>query len=59
VARGDGGSIININSAGSIRPEPQIAAYGGAKAALNAVTTAHAMDLAALQKKGTANLSGR
>lgn len=46
MAAGDGGSIINISSAGSIRPTPEIAPYAGAKAALNAITTAHAMEFA-------------
>jgi NAD(P)-dependent dehydrogenase (short-subunit alcohol dehydrogenase family) len=46
MAAGNGGSIINISSAGSIRPEPQIAPYAGAKAALNALTTAHALEFA-------------
>lgn len=40
MAAGDGGSIINISSTGSIRPQPNSAPYGGAKAALNAVTVA-------------------
>src|SRR3546814_7118265 len=40
MAAGDGGSIINVSSAGALRPRPQIAPYAGAKAALNAVTTA-------------------
>jgi NAD(P)-dependent dehydrogenase (short-subunit alcohol dehydrogenase family) len=33
-----GGSIINVSSAGSIRPRGQIVPYAGAKAALNAMT---------------------
>jgi NAD(P)-dependent dehydrogenase (short-subunit alcohol dehydrogenase family) len=41
-AKGDGeaggGSIINVSSAGSIRPRGQIVPYAGAKAALNAMT---------------------
>jgi NAD(P)-dependent dehydrogenase (short-subunit alcohol dehydrogenase family) len=41
-----GGSIINVSSLGSIRPTPQIAAYAGAKAALNAITVAHAFEFA-------------
>jgi len=40
MAGGDGGSIINISSTGAIRPEPHFAIYAGAKAALNALTTA-------------------
>jgi NAD(P)-dependent dehydrogenase (short-subunit alcohol dehydrogenase family) len=41
-SRMDGGSIINISSAGALRPRPQIAPYAGAKAALNALTEAFA-----------------
>ena len=44
MARGGGGSIINISSAGALRPRPQIAPYAGAKAALNALTTAFAFE---------------
>lgn len=40
------GCIINISSAGSIRPTPEIAPYAGAKAALNAMTIAHAQEFA-------------
>jgi NAD(P)-dependent dehydrogenase (short-subunit alcohol dehydrogenase family) len=46
MVEGDGGSIINISSIGSIRPQPEYAPYSGAKAALNAVTTAHAFEYA-------------
>ena len=46
MAAGDGGSIINISSIGSIRPLPAYAPYAGAKAALNALTTAHAIEFA-------------
>lgn len=46
MAAGAGGAIINISSAGSIRPTPDIVAYAGAKAALNAMTTAHAQEFA-------------
>lgn len=46
MAAGDGGSIINVSSAGAIRPTPQIAPYAGAKAALNAITRAHAFEFA-------------
>src|SRR3979490_297763 len=42
MAAGAGGSIINISSAGALRPRPQIAPYAGAKAALNALTEAFA-----------------
>ena len=44
MAAGGGGSIINISSAGALRPRPQIAPYAGAKAALNAVTEAFAFE---------------
>jgi len=39
-----GGSIINISSVGAVRPTPEIAPYAGAKAALNAITRAHAFE---------------
>jgi NAD(P)-dependent dehydrogenase (short-subunit alcohol dehydrogenase family) len=38
------GSIINISSAGALRPRPSIAPYAGAKAALNALTEAFAFE---------------
>src|SRR5471030_2387798 len=44
MAAGDGGSSINISSAGALRPRPQIAPYAGAKAALNAITEAFAFE---------------
>jgi NAD(P)-dependent dehydrogenase (short-subunit alcohol dehydrogenase family) len=44
MAQGDGGSIINISSAGALRPRPQIAPYAGAKAAINAITEAFAFE---------------
>jgi NAD(P)-dependent dehydrogenase (short-subunit alcohol dehydrogenase family) len=44
MAAGAGGSIINVSSIGSIRPEPAYAPYAGAKAALNAITVAHARE---------------
>lgn len=46
MAQGDGGSIINISSIGAIRPQPEYAPYSGAKAALNAITVAHAFEYA-------------
>jgi len=46
MAEGAGGSVINITSIGSIRPLPQYAPYAGAKAALNALTIAHAFEYA-------------
>jgi len=41
---GEGGSIINVSSAGSLRPAPHIVPYASAKAGLNALTVslAHA-----------------
>jgi NAD(P)-dependent dehydrogenase (short-subunit alcohol dehydrogenase family) len=46
MAAGAGGSVINVTSIGSIRPQPQYAPYSGAKAALNALTVAHAFEYA-------------
>jgi NAD(P)-dependent dehydrogenase (short-subunit alcohol dehydrogenase family) len=46
MAAGEGGSIINVSSIGAIRPQPEFAPYSGAKAALNAVTIAHAFEFA-------------
>ncbi|MFN3389865.1 MAG: SDR family NAD(P)-dependent oxidoreductase, partial [Allosphingosinicella sp.] len=46
MAAGDGGAIINVSSLGALRPTAQIAAYAGAKAALNALTQAHAAEFA-------------
>ena len=46
MAAGAGGSIINVSSAGSVRPTPEIAPYASAKAALNALTRAHAFEFA-------------
>jgi NAD(P)-dependent dehydrogenase (short-subunit alcohol dehydrogenase family) len=42
---GDGGSIINVSSSGAIVPLPQVVAYAGAKAALNAMTRSMAREL--------------
>jgi len=41
---GDGGSIINISSTSSIRPNPETAPYGSAKAGLNLLTVASAKE---------------
>jgi NAD(P)-dependent dehydrogenase (short-subunit alcohol dehydrogenase family) len=41
---GDGGSIINVSSSGSLRPMPGVIPYGSAKAALNAMTTSLAAE---------------
>ena len=46
MAAGAGGSIVNISSTGAIRPQPELAPYAGAKAALNAVTEAFAREYA-------------
>lgn len=46
MAAGEGGSIINVSSYGALRPQPEIAPYAGAKSALNALTTAHAIEYA-------------
>ena len=46
MAAGVGGSIVNISSTGAIRPQPELAPYAGAKAALNAVTEAFAREYA-------------
>ena len=42
MAEGDGGSIINITSAGAVHPRPGILPYAAAKAGLNALTTGFA-----------------
>lgn len=39
-----GGSIINITSIGAVRPSPAYPAYAAAKAAMNTLTRAHAME---------------
>ncbi|MSO76632.1 MAG: glucose 1-dehydrogenase [Alphaproteobacteria bacterium] len=44
MAAGAGGAIINISSAAALRPRPEIAPYAGAKAGLNAITTAFAFE---------------
>lgn len=46
MAEGDGGSIINISSVGSLLPSPYYGPYAGAKAALNAVSVALAREYA-------------
>ncbi|MCD4524266.1 SDR family NAD(P)-dependent oxidoreductase [Nocardioides sp. cx-173] len=43
---GDGGSIINVSSSGALFPAPRYGPYAGAKAALNALTTAFAREFA-------------
>ena len=42
--KGDGGAVLNISSTGAIRPQPQFGPYAGAKAALNALTKAFALE---------------
>lgn len=46
MAAGEGGAIVNVSSIGGLRPRPEYAAYAAAKAGLNALTTAHAMEFA-------------
>ena len=46
MVEGNGGAIVNISCVGAIRPRPQIAPYAGAKAALNALTSAMAFEYA-------------
>jgi NAD(P)-dependent dehydrogenase (short-subunit alcohol dehydrogenase family) len=38
MAEGDGGSVINVSSSAAVRPGPNALVYGGAKAALDAMT---------------------
>lgn len=42
----DGGCIINISSIASLQPAPQVVPYGGAKAALNAMSVSLAREYA-------------
>ena len=44
MAEGEGGSIINISSTSSIRPDPETAPYACAKAGLNILTVAMAKE---------------
>lgn len=46
MADGDGGSIINISSTGSLMALPNVVPYGAAKAALNAMTVSLAREYA-------------
>lgn len=46
MAAGEGGSIINISSVGSLLPSPYFGAYSGAKAAVNALSLALAREYA-------------
>jgi NAD(P)-dependent dehydrogenase (short-subunit alcohol dehydrogenase family) len=43
---GDGGAIINVSSSGALFPAPRFGPYAGAKAGLNALTTAFAREFA-------------
>jgi NAD(P)-dependent dehydrogenase (short-subunit alcohol dehydrogenase family) len=43
MADGDGGSIVNVSSAGALRPSPRAVPYAASKAALNTMTVAMAM----------------
>ncbi len=45
MAQGDGGCIINISSSGALMALPGVVPYGGAKAALNAMTVSLAAEL--------------
>jgi len=44
MAEGRGGSIINVSSVGAVIPRASFGPYAGAKAALNAITLAHAQE---------------
>lgn len=44
MATAKSGAIINISSTGAIRPQPRFAVYAGAKAAVNALTTAFSLE---------------
>jgi NAD(P)-dependent dehydrogenase (short-subunit alcohol dehydrogenase family) len=44
MADGEGGVIINISSTASLNPSPRVVTYGGAKAALNAMTASLARE---------------
>ncbi|MCL2430890.1 MAG: SDR family oxidoreductase, partial [Alphaproteobacteria bacterium] len=43
---GAGGCIVNVSSYGALLPQPEYAPYASAKAALNALTIAHAIEFA-------------
>ena len=45
MAAAGGGSIVNVSSTGSIRPEPSLLPYAAAKAGLNALTEGLALAL--------------
>ena len=44
MAAGAGGSVINVTSMAAVRPEPAFGPYAGAKAGLNALTKAFALE---------------
>jgi NAD(P)-dependent dehydrogenase (short-subunit alcohol dehydrogenase family) len=44
MARGDGGSVINISSTGALMPQPAFGPYAGSKAGLNALTAVFARE---------------
>jgi NAD(P)-dependent dehydrogenase (short-subunit alcohol dehydrogenase family) len=46
MADGEGGSIINVSSTGSLMPLPQVVPYGSSKAALNAMSVSLAAEYA-------------
>lgn len=45
IAQGRGGAIINVSSGESLRPSPELAPYGAAKAAVNHLTRTLAQEL--------------
>lgn len=48
MAQHGGGSIINVSSTGAVRPEPLFGPYAAAKAALNVITQAQALEFGPL-----------
>lgn len=46
MAEGDGGSVINVSSTASLRPDPDVVPYAAAKAGLNIMTVAMAQAFA-------------
>jgi NAD(P)-dependent dehydrogenase (short-subunit alcohol dehydrogenase family) len=53
MARGEGGSIINVSSTGALMPAPIFGPYAGSKAALNALTMVLAREYAPLVRANT------
>jgi len=58
MAAGDGGSIVNISSIGALNPDPNVAPYAGAKAALNATAIAFAKEFAPKVRVNTISPGG-